>query len=145
MTTIKNTAALACAMALMSTPAWATGRPTDTPSSSSNPGTAHQPTNATSNPGTAHQPPTPGPKAGLPAKAKAYGRLCQAESKKHVSGQRGTPFSQCVTAMAKLATGETSNPARACATLSKKHVPGQAGTPYSKCVTAAAKLRGGSG
>jgi hypothetical protein len=47
--------------------------------------------------------------------------------------------------MAKLATGETGNPARACAKLSKKHVPGQTGTPYSKCVTAAAKLRGGSG
>ena len=87
----------------------------------------------------------PGPNAPAATKAKAYGRLCQAESRKHVPGQQGTPFSQCVTAMAKLATGETSNPARACATLSKKHVPGQAGTPYSKCVTAAAKLRGGSG
>jgi hypothetical protein len=87
----------------------------------------------------------PGPNAPAATKAKAYGRLCQAESKKHVAGQQGTPFSQCVTAMAKLATGETSNPARACAKLSKKHVRGQTGTPYSKCVTAAAKLRGGSG
>ena len=87
----------------------------------------------------------PGPNAPAATKAKAYGRFCQAESKKHVPGQQGTPFSQCVTAMAKLATGETSNPARACAKLSKKHVRGQTGTPYSKCVTAAAKLRGGSG
>ena len=87
----------------------------------------------------------PGPTAPAATKAKAYGRLCQAESKKHVRGQQGTPFSQCVTAMAKLATGETSNPARACAKLSKKHVAGQKGTPYSKCVAAAAKLRGGSG
>jgi len=87
----------------------------------------------------------PGPNAPAATKAKAYGRLCQAESKKHVRGQQGTPFSQCVTAMAKLATGQTANPARACANLSKKHVPGQTGTPYSKCVTAAAKLRGGSG
>ena len=60
-------------------------------------------------------------------------------------GQRGTPFSQCVTAMAKLATGKTSNPARACAKLSKNHVAGESGTPYGKCVAAAAKLRGGSG
>ncbi len=87
----------------------------------------------------------PGPNEPAATKAKAYGRLCQAESKKHVPGQQGTPFSQCVTAMAKLATGETSNPARACAKLSKKHVAGQKGTPYSKCVAAAAKLRGGSG
>ena len=87
----------------------------------------------------------PGPNEPAATKAKAYGRLCQRESKKHVPGQQGTPFSQCVTAMAKLATGETSNPARACAKLSKKHVAGQKGTPYSKCVAAAAKLRGGSG
>jgi hypothetical protein len=47
--------------------------------------------------------------------------------------------------MAKLATGKTSNPARACAKLSKKHVAGQSGTPYGKCVAAAAKLQGESG
>ena len=33
---------------------------------------------------------------------KAFGRLCQGESKKHVAGQKGTPFSQCVSAAAKL-------------------------------------------
>jgi len=32
----------------------------------------------------------------------AYGRLCQGESKTHVAGQKGTPFSQCVSAAAKL-------------------------------------------
>jgi hypothetical protein len=82
----------------------------------------------------------PGPNAPAATKERAYGRFCQTESKKHVAGQTGTPFSQCVTAMAKLATGKTSNPARACKGLSKKHVKGQSGTPYSKCVTAAAKL-----
>ncbi|MGC9219861.1 MAG: hypothetical protein ACP5H2_00750, partial [Solirubrobacteraceae bacterium] len=30
--------------------------------------------------------------------AKAYGKYCKGESKKHVAGQKGTPFSQCVTA-----------------------------------------------
>ncbi|HXS46246.1 MAG TPA: hypothetical protein VN756_02155 [Solirubrobacterales bacterium] len=84
----------------------------------------------------------PGPDAGLPAKAKAYGHYCQGESKKHVKGQKGTPFSQCVTAMAKLANGNTTSPAKACASLSKKHVKGQKGTPYSLCVKAAAKLLG---
>jgi hypothetical protein len=146
MTTIKQTAALACAMALMSTPAWATGRPTDTPNSSSNPGTAHQPANATSNPGAAHQPPTPGPKAGLPAKAKAYGRYCKGQSKKRsdaAAGTSGSPFSQCVTAMAKLAAGQTASPRAACKLLSKHRLDaaaGTKGTPFSQCVRGAAKL-----
>jgi hypothetical protein len=82
----------------------------------------------------------PGPNASLPAKAKAYGRYCQGESKTHVAGQRGTPFSQCVTAMAKLASGTTSSPRTACAPLSKQHVAGQRGTPFSQCVAAGAKL-----
>ena len=79
---------------------------------------------------------------------KAYGRLCQGESKKHTAGQKGTPFSQCVTDMAHLAhssqPGNTghANPARACANESKKHTAGQKGTPFSQCVTAAAKLLG---
>jgi hypothetical protein len=46
--------------------------------------------------------PIPGPKAGLPAQAKAYGRHCQGESKKHVKGEKGTEFSRCVKAAAKL-------------------------------------------
>jgi hypothetical protein len=83
----------------------------------------------------------PGPKASLPAKAKAYGFYCRGESKKHVAGQKGTPFSQCVTAMAKLATGKTDNPARACKGESHKHVAGQKGTPFSQCVRAAAQMK----
>jgi hypothetical protein len=82
----------------------------------------------------------PGPNATPAAKAKAYGVYCQNQSKAHVAGQKGTPFSQCVTAMAKLATGATSSPKTACAALSKRHVAGQKGTPYSLCVAAGAKL-----
>jgi hypothetical protein len=82
----------------------------------------------------------PGPNASLPAKAKAYGRYCQNQSKTHVAGQKGTPFSQCVTAMAKLATGTSSSPTAACSTMSKKHVAGEKGTPFSRCVAAGAKL-----
>jgi hypothetical protein len=84
---------------------------------------------------------TPSAGASLPAKAKAYGFFCQGESKKHVDGQQGTPFSQCVTAMAKLANGSSDNPHAACVGESKKHVKGQKGTPYSQCVRAAAKLQ----
>jgi hypothetical protein len=83
---------------------------------------------------------TPRPKASVPAKAKAYGFYCRGESKKHVAGQHGTPFSKCVTAMAKLATGKTGNPARACRAESHKHVAGQRGTPFSRCVRAAARM-----
>jgi hypothetical protein len=98
-----------------------------------------------SNPGNsaAHKPTTagqPGPNASLPAKAKAYGRYCQNQSKQHVTGQKGTPFSQCVTAIAKLASGQTNTPRAACVALSKKHVAGEQGTPFSRCVVAAAKL-----
>jgi hypothetical protein len=90
---------------------------------------------------TTGKPTTPGPKASLPTKAKAYGTYCKAESKKHVSGMKGTPFSQCVTAMAKLATGTTSSARTACKAESKKHVSGEKGTPFSRCVSAAAKLK----
>lgn len=73
--------------------------------------------------------------------AKKYGKYCQGESKQHVAGQKGTPFSDCVKAMAQLANGTSTNPKSACATESKKHVAGQKGTPYSECVSAAAKLQ----
>jgi hypothetical protein len=105
------------------------------------PGAGHKP----SDPGSQRNPhatSTPGPKASLPAKAKAYGVYCRGESKKHVAGQHGTPFSQCVTAMAKLAAGDTTSAREACKDESRKHVAGQHGTPFSQCVSAAAKLRG---
>jgi hypothetical protein len=102
-----------------------TGRPSTTPPS---------------NQGTAHKPSTPGPNASLPAKAKAYGKYCQGQSKTHVAGTPGTPFSKCVTDMAKLAKGSTSNPRTACKDESKTHVAGQNGTPFSLCVSSGAKL-----
>jgi hypothetical protein len=85
--------------------------------------------------------PTPGPKAALPEKAKAYGVYCRAFSKKHVAGQKGTPFSRCVTAMAKAATDEETSAREACKGFSKKHVEGAKGTPFSRCVVAAAQAK----
>ena len=82
-----------------------------------------------------------GPKNGLPAQAKAYGRYCQGESKKHVKGEKGTAFSRCVKAMAKAAKNDDLSPGQACKGLSKKHVKGEKGTEFSRCVKAAAKLR----
>jgi len=88
------------------------------------------------------KPETPGPNASLPEKAKAYGVNCKDQSRKHVKGAKGTPFSQCVNAMAKAATNDDLTPRQACKGLSKKHVKGEGkGTPFSRCVVAAAKLR----
>ncbi|HXF32240.1 MAG TPA: hypothetical protein VN522_12035 [Solirubrobacterales bacterium] len=85
--------------------------------------------------------PVTGPKASLPEKAKAYGVYCRGFSKKHVKGEKGTPFSRCVTAMAKIATSTGTTPREACVTFSKKHVKGEKGTPFSRCVVAAAQVR----
>ena len=75
-----------------------------------------------------------------PGDGKAYGRYCKDQSRKHVKGEKGTPFSQCVTAMAKLAGAATDSPREACRALSRKHVKGEKGTPFSRCVAAGAKL-----
>jgi len=85
--------------------------------------------------------PTPGPKAGLPAKAKAYGRYCKGESKEHVKGEQGTDFSRCVTNMAQAATHKHLPPGRVCKGESKKHAKGEQGTAFSRCVKAANQLR----
>jgi hypothetical protein len=70
----------------------------------------------------------------------AYGRHCQGQSKKHVPGMRGTPFSACVRAMARLDRGTETDPRKACKDMSKRHVAGQRGTPFSRCVSAGARL-----
>ncbi|HMJ74211.1 MAG TPA: hypothetical protein VK471_12725 [Solirubrobacterales bacterium] len=85
--------------------------------------------------------PTPGPKAGLPAKAKAYGRYCQGESKQHVKGEKGTAFSRCVNNMAQAASHDGMAPGRVCKGESKKHVKGEKGTAFSRCVKAVVALR----
>ena len=132
-------------MGLMAAPASAA----PTSNSTDNPGTSHRPAvtpSATTNPGVQHRPAPVGPNASLPAKARAYGVHCKGESRKRsdaAPGTRGTPYSQCVTAMAKLATGRVSNPRTACAGLSKKRSdagPDTRGTPYSQCVVRGARL-----
>lgn len=83
---------------------------------------------------------------------KAYGRYCREESKQHVKGEKGTAFSRCVTALAKLAEQERTagshvTPEQAkklaredCRAESKKHAKGEKGTPFSRCIVAAAHL-----
>jgi hypothetical protein len=149
--------AVAVVIAVLASPAFAADPPAGTPDKDNNPGAVHKPDSTPpsndgtahkpdstppSNDGTEHKPTTPGPKADLPDKAKAYGRRCQDQdkSKKHVKGEKGTAFSQCVTAMAKLASGKTSSPRKACKHLSKKHKAGEKGTSFSRCVANGAKL-----
>jgi hypothetical protein len=129
MKTLTKTLVLTAALALAASPAFAV-QPVDLGSN----GQQHA-ANPPSKPDT-----TPGPHASLPAKAKAYGRYCQGQSKKHVAGTPGTPFSACVTAMAKLANHQSDSPRRSCRSLSKKHVSGEKGTPFSRCVVAGTKL-----
>jgi hypothetical protein len=137
MRTISKLAGLVAMLAFAAAPAFAIP-PTD------NPGADHRPTETPpADRGAENKPVTPGPKADPPAKAKAYGRHCQDQSKKRsdaAEGTKGTPFSQCVTAMAKLAKGTTDSPRKACKELSKKHTKGEKGTPFSRCVVAGAKL-----
>jgi len=125
-----------CALALIVGPSLAAGDPPPgSPSGDHSNAGSHHTVTATPSSET-----PPGPSASAETKAKAYGKHCQDQSKKHVTGQQGTAFSRCVTAMAKVATNKA-NPTTACKTLSKKHVAGQKGTPYSRCVVAAAQLQ----
>jgi len=144
MTRIPRLAILVAGLALAGTPAFAADPPSDPPDRGDNPGVEHRPSETPpANPGSEHKPATPDPQAGLPAKAKAYGRYCDGQSKKRsdaADGNEGTPFSQCVTAMAKLATDVTDSPRTACKDLSKKHAEGEKATPFSACVKQGAKL-----
>ncbi|MET0306157.1 MAG: hypothetical protein ABW196_08010 [Solirubrobacterales bacterium] len=84
---------------------------------------------------------TPGPKNGLPAQAKAYGRRCKGESKKHVKGEKGTAFSRCVKNMAQAAEHQNMAPGKVCKGESKEHVKGEKGTAFSRCVKGVVELR----
>lgn len=132
-------ATIAAAAVLLSMPAWAIAAP----GNSGKGGDASTPTTTTAPEGTSPTSPpatTPakGPKPG--SKAKAYGFYCQGQSKKHVKGTKGTPFSQCIKAMKALDKGKTKSPKRACKSLPKKHLPGIKGTPFSNCVTGGKQL-----
>ena len=109
---------------------------------SPNPGHAygHGPTGSTGATGSTGSTGSTGATGATGPHGHAYGVMCKAVSKKHVAGQKGTPFSQCVTALAKMDSGAATTPKKACKALSKKHVKGQKGTPFSQCVRAAAKL-----
>jgi hypothetical protein len=111
---ISHAATTIAILALAATPAFAHGRSGHAPGKDDNPGSAHR--------------------------LAAPGQYCKAASKKHVEGEKGTPFSVCVNAQAKLRKGATDSPRAACKAASKKHVKGEKGTPFSVCVKAGKKL-----
>lgn len=87
-------------------------------------------------------PTTPPPHAEAP-KGHAYGYYCKGFSKKHVKGQQGTPFSQCVHAMKVADHNNEVSAKQACKQFKgQKHVPhGDKGTPFSRCIHEVNKLR----
>ena len=150
MKSLTRTAALTALLALSASPAFAQGPPEGTPTADNNPGTAYQQANQpegtpdqTSNPGSDARPdstPTAENNPGTARRLAAPGRYCKDASKKRVEGQKGTAFSACVKAQARLRKGTADSPREACKGASKKHVKGEKGTAFSTCVKAAAKL-----
>ena len=135
MNALKTIVPIVGALALTAAPALA-GSDNGNGTPPTNQGTAHKQAAQTHTTKTN----TPGPKASLPSKAKAYGRYCQGTSKQHTAGTHGTPFSQCVTAMAKVAHSQAA-PKTACSTLSHKKAKGAKRSDFSTCVNGAAKLK----
>jgi hypothetical protein len=83
----------------------------------------------------------PGHDGSPPPKAKAYGKYCKGESKKHKEGEKGTAFSRCVKTAAQAARHENRKPGQVCKGKSKKHVKGEKGTEFSRCVKSVVQLR----
>ena len=64
---------------------------------------------------------------------KAYGRYCRGQSKKHLKGKKGTAFSRCVKAMARLNKDERKSARAACKAMNK-------GVERRQCIRAAREL-----
>ena len=104
-------------------------------------GPDYQPEGPTYHP---EHPDTPkGPKTA--PKGKAYGYHCRGFSKKHVKGQKGTPFSQCVHALKVADNNDATTAKKACKALKTpagKHKPkGDKGTAFSRCIKAVNEMR----
>jgi len=76
-------------------------------------------------------------------KGHAYGFYCKGFSKKHVKGQKGTPFSQCVHAMKVADHNDDIGAKKACkAFKGQKHTAhGDKGTAFSRCIKGVNQLR----
>ena len=84
--------------------------------------------------------PAPTQPVAQPPTTHALGYYCKGQSKRHVRGQKRTPFSQCVSAMGKLSKGSSSSARAACKGMSHRHVTGAKSTPYALCVAGGKQL-----
>jgi hypothetical protein len=72
------------------------------------------------------------------------GQYCKGVSKKKIPGQKGTPFSQCVKAMAQINKKPSLAPSQACASLKKfkgASNKSKANKAFKACVQAGKKLK----
>ena len=78
-------------------------------------------------------------------KGHAYGYHCRGFSKKHVKGQKGTPYSQCVHALKVADHSDTTTAKKACKALktaaNKHKAHGDKGTAFSRCIKAVNQMR----
>ena len=74
------------------------------------------------------------------ADTRAFAKHCQTQSKKRAAGLKRTAFSNCVTAMSRLARAQSRSPQIACATLSRKRAARTRTSPFNRCVTAGRRL-----
>ncbi len=121
--TTTRIAALTAALALTVTPALA-----------AQPDRASSPNRSSADIGvpTSVQDPQP-PATEAKSRGKAHGRYCRGQSKKHVKGEKGTAFSRCVKAMARLDKDERKSARAACKAIEK-------GLERRQCVKAAREL-----
>ncbi|HEV2770565.1 MAG TPA: DUF305 domain-containing protein [Solirubrobacteraceae bacterium] len=80
------------------------------------------------------------PAASSTATAPGYTALCRDQSKRRLPGTRASSYSRCVSAMAKLASGQTRSARKACDALSRRRPAGARRSPYAKCLRAAGTL-----
>jgi uncharacterized protein (DUF305 family) len=78
--------------------------------------------------------------AGPSYAAGARAKQCQNQSTNRAAGAKATPYATCLTAMRRLARGESRSPQIACAKLSRKRAGVAPTSPFGKCVAAGTKL-----
>jgi uncharacterized protein (DUF305 family) len=78
--------------------------------------------------------------AGAGSAVQPVGKHCSNQSTSRVAGAKATPYATCLTAMRRLARGESRSPQIACGRLSRKRASGAAVSPFAKCVTAGTQL-----
>lgn len=129
---LARTAALSVVLTIAASPAAAQGPAEGAPATGDTPGATQQQASMAEG--------RPKPDRGTARRLAAPGQYCRAASKTRVDGQKGTAFSACVRAQARLRKGTVTSPSKACKDASKKRVEGQKGTAFSACVKAGAQL-----